>query len=144
MANLTRREFLFGSLGFASTLGLAACGGTDASQGAGELSQEEMLEQAEEFDAAAFSDLREENEAKAKQEYEGKIFRRTGYVESIKTDYIILSDYIYGGYYYPLVVELSEDEIANLSSEQEITVCGTFEYDDYPNICHLVDAFIVE
>ena len=28
--------------------------------------------------------------------------------------------------------------------EQEITVCGTFEYAEDPNLSRLVDAFIVE
>lgn len=150
MTNLTRRNFIIGSLGVASTLGLAACGGNSNSDAdtsdsqTQELSQEEMLEQAEDFDYEAYREVREENEARAKQEYDGKVFRRTGYVEEIRTDYIILSEYIYGGYYNPLVIELPEDVIAGLSREQEITVCGTFQYEEDPNISRLVDAFIVE
>ncbi len=103
-----------------------------------------MLEQAEDFDGDAFEDMQKENEAKTKQEYDGKVFRVSGYVKEITTDYIIVSEYGYGVYYNPLVVELPEEEIANLTKEQEITVCGTFEYADDPNISHLVDAFIVE
>ena len=147
--NLTRRNFVLGSLGMASMFGLAACGGNsstgdNAESESQELSQEEMLEQAEDFDGDAFYDMRKESEAKTKQEYDGKVFRVSGYVEEITTDYIIVSEYGYGVYYNPLVVELPEEEIANLTKEQEITVCGTFEYADDPNTSHLVDAFIVE
>lgn len=103
-----------------------------------------MLEQAEDFDYEAYREMREENEARAKQEYDGKMFRKTGYVDEIRADYIILSEYIYGGYYNPLIVELPEDVIAELSREQEITVCGILQYEEDPNISHLVEAFIVE
>ena len=149
MTNLTRRNFLLSSLGIVGALGLTACGGTSATDGnaeseSQELSQEEMLEQAQDFDGDAFYDTQNENEAKAKQEYDGKVFQVSGYVEEIATDYIIVSDYGYGVYYNPLVVELPEEEIANLTKEQEIIVCGTFEYAEDPNISHLTNAFIVE
>lgn len=140
MTNLTRRNFLLGSLGVAYTFGLAACGDNQSQK----LSQEEMLEQAEDFDYEAYMEMQEENEARAKQEYDGKVFRRTGYVDEITADYIILSEYIHGGYCNPLIIELPEDVIAELSSEQEITVCGTFQYKESPNISRLVNAFLVE
>lgn len=147
--NLTRRNFLLGSLGITCALGLTACGGNsstgdNAESESQELSQEEMLEQAEDFDGDAFYDMRKENEAKTKQEYDGKVFRRTGYVEEITTDYIILCDSSHGGYYNPLIIELPEDVIAGLSREQEITVCGTFQYEEDTFNSRLVDAFIVE
>lgn len=118
--------------------------GTEPESTEREPTQEEILASATEFDAEAFYDVQDENEAKAKQEYDGKVFRRTGYVDEITTDYIILTDFIYGGYYNPLIIELPEDVIAGLSREQEITVCGTFQYEEDPNISHLVDAFVVE
>lgn len=57
--NLTRRNFLLGSLGITGALGLTACGGNsstgdNAESKSRELSQEEMPEQAEDFDGDAF------------------------------------------------------------------------------------------
>lgn len=132
------------------SVGLVGCSGTTTPTNEAtepqtqEISQEETLRQASEFDYETFRETEETNPAKAKQEYDGKVFRRTGYVDEITTDYIILTDFIYGGYYNPLIIELPEDVIAGLSREQEITVCGTFQYEEDPNISHLVDAIVVE
>ena len=49
---------------------------------------------------------------------------------------------ILGQFCNTLCVELSEDELASLSKEQEITVCGKFQYVQVES--RLVDAFIVE
>lgn len=118
--------------------------GTEPEKQTEEPTQEELLESAEEYDFDAFQELRDENPAKAKQEYDGIVFRRTGYIESIETDYIIVSDYLAGVYVSPIIAELPTDTIAALDQGQEVTVCGTFEYVDDPYIPHLVDAFIVE
>lgn len=122
-------------------LGMSACTDTAPKE---QTNREDMLESAAIFDAVEFYETQDANEAKAKQEYGGKVFRRTGYVDEITTDYITLTDFIYGGYYNPLIIELPEDVIAGLSHEQEITVCGTFQYEEDPNISRLVDAFVVE
>ncbi|NJE80537.1 hypothetical protein E0L17_04255 [Olsenella sp. SW781] len=149
MTNLTRRNLIFSFFGVAGILGLAACGdnpttGDDTEPDMQEISQEDMLAQAEDFNGDSFYEMRNENEAKTKQQYDGKIFCASGYVEEITTDYIILSEFGYGVYYNPIIVELPEDVIAVLMKEQEITACGTFEYAESPNISRLVDAFIVE
>ena len=91
--NLTRRNFVLGSLGVASMFGLAACGGNSSTEGntepeSQELSQEDMLAQAEELDLEAFHETDSENEAKAKQEYDGKIFRCTAIVGDINPTYV--------------------------------------------------------
>ena len=147
MTNLTRRNFILGSLGFAGALGLSACGGNPSTGGNAESesqepSQEEMLEQAEELDLEAFHEMDSENEAKAKQEYDGKIFRCTAIVGDINTTYVRVGQVILGQFCNTLCVELSEDELASLSKEQEITVCGKFQYVQVES--RLVDAFIVE
>lgn len=147
MASLTRRNFLLGTLGVASVLGLTACGGTSTADGnaeseSQELSQEDMLEQAEELDLEAFHKTDNENEAKAKQEYDGKIFRCTAIVGDINPTYVRVGQVILGQFCNTLCVELSEDELASLSKEQEITVCGKFQYVQVES--RLVDAFIVE
>lgn len=150
MNTLTRRNFLIaGAIGAAGALGLTGCGGnpsadSDTDPEAHKASQEDLLSEAEDFDAEGFFDIQNENEAKAKQEYDGKVFRASGYVEDIYTDYIIVSEFKYGVYCNPIIAELPEEEIAELSMEQEITVCGTFEYAEDPNLSRLVDAFIVE
>lgn len=146
MTNLTRRNFLLGSLGFASILGLSACGGNPASSSDGvskapTLSQEEMLEQAEELDLEAFHKAENENEARAKQEYDGKIFRCTAFVSDITPTYVRIGQVILGEFCNTLCVELSEEELASLSGEQEITVCGQFQYVAVES--RLIDAFIV-
>lgn len=141
MGNLTRRSFLLGSLGVASMFGLAACGG-NATTESQEPSREEMLEQAEELDLEAFHEMDSENEAKAKQEYDGKIFRCTAIVGDINPTYVRVGQVILGQFCNTLCVELSEEELANLSKEQEITVCGKFQYVQVES--RLVDAFIVE
>ena len=141
MGNLTRRNFVLGSLGVASMFGLAACGG-NATTESRELSQEEMLEQAEELDLEAFHEMDSENEAKAKQEYDGKIFRCTAIIGDINPTYVRVGQVILGQFCNTLCVELSEDELASLSKEQEITVCGKFQYVQVES--RLVDAFIVE
>lgn len=141
MTNLTRRNFILGSLGVASMFGLAACGG-NAEPESQELSQEDMLEQAEELDLEAFHEMDSENEAKAKQEYDGKFFRCTAIVGDINPTYVRVGQVILGQFCNTLCVELSEEELANLSKEQEITVCGKFQYVQVES--RLVDAFIVE
>lgn len=147
MASPTRRNFLLGTLGVASVLGLTACGGTSTADGnaeseSQELSQEDMLEQAEELDLEAFHKTDSENEAKAKQEYDGKIFRCTAIVGDINPTYVRVGQVILGQFCNTLCVELSEDELASLSKEQEIAVCGKFQYVQVES--RLVDAFIVE
>ena len=75
--------------------GLAACGG-NATTESQEPSQEEMLEQAEELDLEAFHEMDSENEAKAKQEYDGKIFRCTAIVGDINPTYVRVGQVILG------------------------------------------------
>ena len=140
MTNLTRRSFLLGFLGAAGALGLAGCGNTGL--GSGKLSQEKMLEQAEELDLEAFHSLNNKNEAKAKQEYDGKIFVCTAYVGDISTTDVEIGQVILGEFCNTLKVELPEEELASLSSGQEITVCGKFQY--VAIVSRLVDAFVVE
>ena len=150
MNSLTRRHFLIaGTIGVAGALGLTACGSNPAADSgtdpeAQKASQQDLLSGAEDFNAEEFFDIQNENEAKAKQEYDGKVFRASGYVEDIYTDYIIVSEFKYGVYCNPIIAELPEEVIAELSMEQEIAVCGTFEYAEDPNLSRLVDAFIVE
>lgn len=149
MTNLSRRNFLLGSVGVICILSLAACGlisenDNSAESGPQGLSQEEMLEQAADFNAEEFYDAQNKSEAKAKPEYDGKVFKASGHIEDIYTDNIIVSEYTYGVYCYPLTIELPEDKIAELSKEQEIAVCGTFEYTEHPTIPRPVDAFVVE
>lgn len=147
MPNLTRRNFLLGSLGFSGALGLAACDGNsttsdDAEPETQELSQDEMLDQASELDLEAFHQMENENEARAKQEYDGKIFRCTAYVGDIGTTSVQIGQVILGQFCNTLSVELPEEELASLSKEQEITVRGRFQYVAVES--RLVDAFIVE
>ena len=142
MTNLTRRSFLLGSLGVAGILGLAACGSSDTKPETQELSHEEMLEQAEELDLEAFHRMENQNEARAKKEYDGKLFRCTAYVGDISPTYVRIGQVILGTFCNTLCVELSEDELVSLSKEQEITVCGRFQYIQVES--RLVNAFIVE
>lgn len=147
MPNLTRRSFLLGSLGFAGALGLAACGADSATSDDADpetrgLSHEEMLDQAGELDLEAFHEMENENEARAKQEYDGKVFRCTAYVGDIGTTSVQIGQVILGQFCNTLSVELSEEELAGLSKKQEITVCGRFQYVAVES--RLVDAFIIE
>ncbi len=79
---------------------------------------------------------------KQKKEYDGKIFRCTAYVGDIRPSYVRIGQVILGQFCNTLCVELSEDELASLSKEQEITVCGKFQYVQIES--RLVNAFIVE
>ena len=140
MNEITRRNLLFTcSFGLASIYGLTACGGTGGDR---RLSHEEMLEQAEELDLQAFHETDNENEARAKQEYDGEIFRCTAIVGEITPTYARIGEVILGTFCNTLCVELPEDELASLSKDQEITVCGRFQYIQVES--RLVDAFIVE
>ena len=145
--NLSRRDFLLGSIGIVSALGLTACSNSSTTDSntepeSREPSQKEMLNQAEELDLEAFHEMDSENEAKAKKEYDGKIFRCTAYVGDIRPSYVRIGQVILGQFCNTLCVELSEDELASLSKEQEITVCGKFQYVQIES--RLVNAFIVE
>lgn len=70
--NLSRRDFLLGSIGIVSALGLTACSNSSTTDSntepeSREPSQKEMLNQAEELDLEAFHEMDSENEAKAKK-----------------------------------------------------------------------------
>lgn len=85
--------------------------------------------------------MENENEARAKQEYDSKIFRCTAYVGDISPTYVRIGQVILGEFCNTLCVELPEEELASLSREQEITVCGRFQYVAVES--RLIDAFIV-
>lgn len=106
-------------------------------------SKEEMVATAQDFVYDDFRNLQEENEAKAEAEYDGKIFRRTAFVEEVKTDYFILSEKWGNRYISPIVVELPKEELAELSVGDEVTVVGEFEYAPDPNISKLVNAVLI-
>ena len=107
-------------------------------------SKEEMVAPAQDFVYDDFRNLQEENEAKAEAEYDGKIFKRTAFVEEVKTDYFILSEKWGNRYISPIVVELPKEELAKLSVGDEVTVVGEFEYEPDPNISKLVNAVLIE
>lgn len=102
-----------------------------------------MVATAQDFVYDDFRNLQEENEAKAEAEYDGKIFRRTAFVEEVKTDYFILSEKWGNRYISPIVVELPKEELAELSVGDEVTVVGEFEYAPDPNISKLVNAVLI-
>ena len=92
--------------------------------------------------APAIDRSENENEARAKQEYDGEIFRCTAIVGEITPTYARIGEVILGTFCNTLCVELPEDELASLSKDQEITACGRFQYIQVES--RLVDAFIVE
>ncbi len=107
-------------------------------------SKEEMVAAAQDFVYDDFENLQEENEAKAEAEYDGKIFKRTAFVEEVRTNYFILSDKWGDMYISPIVVELPQEELVELSVGDEVTVVGEFGYEPDPNISKLVNVVLIE
>ena len=133
-------------------LSLVACGGETS------MTQEEMLEVAEEKE---FTDFTAGNKAYA-ESCVGDIYKMTGYVLSVGSDYVTLSrqtDSYFGengaNYISPiyLYVYLPTDELANLTVNQEVSFVGevtdvTEEENEFvPNkvVCLVIEnAYLIE
>ena len=96
-----------------------------------------LLDDALEYDPEKFYGLYIQNAAKAKKEYEGKQVKLTGWVDTVREKYVLLSTG--GSDNHLITVYLSEDELAELSYGQKVTVVGTYQctsdyYDGLQNV----------
>ena len=109
-------------------LALCACGGRDKVR--------EAAATAPELDMTEYLILKTENEAKAEAEYDGNIYRYTGYVVEIKDDYCTVGYYhldedgeIYGDGVHQMTVYLEQEDLVKLSTREIYTFAGEFECD---------------
>lgn len=84
-----------------------------------------LLDDALEYDPEKFYGLYIQNAAKAKKEYEGKQVKLTGWVDTVREKYALLSTGASDNHL--ITVYLSEDELAELSYGQKVTVVGTYQ-----------------
>lgn len=135
MANLTRRNFLLGSLGVIGVLGIAGC--------SSEPSPEEVAAEAPELDAEELISTVNSNEARAIEDYDGKVYKWTATIRRIESDYVAMSEELYNGVpLNPLYVYLPTETIADYDVDDTITVVGTVKVNG--SFTSLKDAFIVE
>lgn len=130
----------------ALALCLVGCGNGTSTSSASSSSQSKVdINTAAELDADAFFDMKRENEAKAKTEYDGKTFKVTGRISDISTDHISIDTKQVGGKWgNPFHVYLPTEEIAKLNKGDSITVAGVLEYGEAPNITKFRKAVIVQ
>ena len=128
----------------ALALTLVGCGGNSSNSVSSSSESKVDVNLATEFDAEDFFKTQSENEAKAKSEYDGNVYKVSGVITEIHTDYIIIDTVKIanksGG---PLEVHMSTDEIAKLSKGDSIVVIGVFKYVDKPWPSRINDAAIV-
>lgn len=135
MASLTRRNFLLGTLGVIGALGIAGCGS--------EPSPEEAAAEAPELDAEELISTVNSNEARAMEDYDGKIYKWTATIRRIESDYVVMSEELYNGApLNPLYVYLPTETIADYDADDTITVVGTVKVNG--SFTSLKDASVVE
>lgn len=121
----------------ALSLFLSACGGGSSSSNPGvsdsaSMTEEEMLEVAEEANEVEMYASVHNNPAKAKETYCGKVLKVSAPVFMIKEDRLIIG--ANGG---SIVVYLPEEEIDELEASQLITVVGLTEDDIQTEVLNL-------
>ena len=126
-------------------LSLTACGAnhekmlSDANDGA---NHEKMLSDAIELNWKEVYDEYLANEARAKNEYDGKIVKWTATVYDINEDYVTMANETYAGLpANSISVYLSKEELMELEDFQEITVVGKLSLWTFSTI---KEAFIVK
>lgn len=123
-------------------LGLVACGQKEVGNSIRNLSEEEktkLVAETPELDLDNFWFTLDSNKAKAKTNYEGKIYKISLSVMNIETDYFenMTKD---GDVTRSIKVFLPTSELANLSDGQRLTFIGTIEL--FGNGINLKDAFV--
>lgn len=110
---------------------LSGCGANETDSTA---SNEDMqisnskIEEAVELDWQAVSSERLENEARAKQDWEGKTVRYTATVATISSEYAhVYNEMVDGMLYNPIDVYLSADDLVKPNKDDVITVVGTLD-----------------
>lgn len=135
MTNLTRRNFILGSLGLVGMLGVAGCNS--------EPSTEEVAAEAPELDAEELIYTVNTNEARAMEDYDGKVYKWTATIRRIDSDYVLMSEELYNGApLNPLYVYLPTETIADYDVDDTITVVGTVKVNG--SFTSLEDASVVE
>ncbi len=89
------------------------------------VSRNEIREQADEapiLHMSTYADMREENEARAKAEFDGKVFSYTARVYEINDGYC----YVEGAWY--MNVYLEEEDLVKLNKGETYTFVGVFEH----------------
>ena len=100
-------------------LSLTACGGGESAAGGSDMTEEEMLEAAENIDTSYLARDTYENAAKAQETYCGHILEVTGIVDQIEMDHAQLAvNGVYVDLFFPT------EEFTELTSNQQITVVG--------------------
>ena len=90
---------------------------------------------AEHIDFDQLTDDNYDNEARAKETYEGKFWITTTTVRSIESDYATCSDWLYKGLPANAVnIYLPSETLTQLNPEDSITVCGLFTAGSSPSI----------
>lgn len=113
-------------------LSLTACG----------QSREEMLNNAIELNWGEVYDEFLANEARATNEYNGKIVKWTAKVYDIDTKFVKMANETYNGLpSNAITVYLSNEDLVNLEKYKEITIVGELHLSAFPNI---QNAFVVE
>lgn len=121
------------------SFGLVGCGN-------GEQSIQQKADSAIVLSFDEFNEMKEDNPARAKNEYDGKVVKYHGFVGDINANRIILGErYVLGDTLAcPFSVYLPTEVIAELNKGDEITVVGTFEYKNGSQVSEINDAEIVE
>lgn len=151
---------LSGCTGSAEDRGSAVDGSEQESAGTSETQKtteedggeaEETVEAAAiEFDYDEFTAAYDENKAKAKKEYEGKLVHMIGWVDKVDEEYAIVGadQSGAGGEYFvayePVHVYLPVDELAELTPGDKVSVNGVFAYQYYGLFDALLNAQIIE
>ena len=135
MASLTRRNFILGSLGLIGALGVSGC--------SSEPSPEELAADAPELDAEELIMTVNSNEARAMEDYDGKLFKWTATIRRIESEYVLMSVELFNGApLNPLYVYLPTETIADYEVDDTITVIGTVKVNG--SFTSLKDASVVE
>ena len=84
----------------------------------GKMSKEEMLEVAQELNITEFTNTINDNILKAKETYNGNIYRYTGFVSNIETNYAEIGN---------IKVYLDKESLKTLNKNQKVEVVGKLE-----------------
>ena len=146
-----RKVIAFGFVGMLLTFGLFACS-NDGQTMHEEMTQEEMIETAQELDAEdidTFLSLSTRDKDKVKEEYEGNIYKYTAFVDETLLDEVTMG--IPGDptaseqnvvYLHRVYVKLPKETVETLNRGDEITVIGVMQIDE-SGMPLLSEAFIV-
>jgi len=116
------KKFISLLLALAMYLSMCACGGSEK-----EMTKEEMMEAASDFDFSAFKKAISSNEAKAKETYAGGIYHISAFVEEITDNKCTLTFFIdpnTSDYRYYVSAPFDKDTLLALNTGDRINLVG--------------------